>query len=152
MSDCEGCSRRALLQGVGAIAAGSLLGCGLSVDERLDAMPAPSCGTNTICFDLTLPSYAPLNGIGGSVKCSVPGDTLIVIRTSATVVTTLSDICPHARCAVRYDPTPQLLVCPCHGSQFRLSGAIVRGPSTKPLKLYTTVFDTNANLVTITLA
>ncbi|MDB4957481.1 MAG: Rieske (2Fe-2S) domain protein [Myxococcales bacterium] len=151
-SGCTGLCRRSLLQGIGVVAAGSLLGCGLSADEILDAMPASTCGTNMICLDLTLPLYKPLTGVGGSVKVGVPGDTLIVIRTTDTMTVALSDICPHARCGVRFDTQSQLLICPCHGSQFKLSGAVVRGPAAKPLKLYASVLDPAAQLVTITLA
>jgi nitrite reductase/ring-hydroxylating ferredoxin subunit len=150
--ECGGCSRRSLLQGIGVVAAGSVLGCSLGSNELLDATPAPTCGTNMICLDLAATAYAPLAGIGGVVKVGVPHDTLIVIRTTDTAVVALSDICPHARCGVQYDGTQQLLVCPCHGSQFRLSGAVIRGPAVKPLKLYTSALDTTAQLVMITLA
>ena len=134
------------------MAAGGLVGCGLSADEILDAPPAQGCGTGAICLDLSLAAYMSLRGINGSVKVGVPGDTLIVIRTGATTTVALSEICPHARCGVRFDTPSQLLVCPCHGSEFKLTGAVVRGPAAKPLKLYASVIDAAGTLVTITLA
>jgi len=43
--------------------------------------------------------------------------------------------CPHAGCPVGYDPSQQVLACPCHGSQFNAStGAVEVGPATTGLR------------------
>ncbi len=46
--------------------------------------------------------------------------------------------CTHQGCNVELDLEQQLLVCPCHNSQFSLDGAVVKKPATKPLITYET--------------
>ena len=60
-----------------------------------------------------------------------------------------SAICTHKGCSVSFNGT--LLRCPCHGSQFSLEGAVLRGPATVALKTYEAVFDPATSIVTITL-
>jgi Rieske Fe-S protein len=44
----------------------------------------------------------------------------------------MSDICPHAGCAVKL--MKEGLLCPCHSSLFNAtSGAVLRGPANQPL-------------------
>jgi cytochrome b6-f complex iron-sulfur subunit len=81
-----------------------------------------------------------------------PGSaTIIVVRTSATAVAAVSDICTHARCGVNYDASLSLLVCPCHGSEFELNGSVARGPARTPLRVYTAALDAATNTITVTL-
>lgn len=48
----------------------------------------------------------------------------------------LSQQCTHNRCKVNYAPTERVIICPCHGSLFSLSGAVLRGPARRPLQRY----------------
>jgi cytochrome b6-f complex iron-sulfur subunit len=45
----------------------------------------------------------------------------------------LDDRCTHLGCRYNWEPQKQLYRCPCHGSEFDLHGAVVRGPATRPL-------------------
>ena len=147
---CSGCSRRDVLAGLGLAV---LAACHASDDsESLDAPVAPMCGTGEICLDLTLASYAALTSVNGFVKVSVPGDTIIVIRTGDTTVVALSDICTHARCTLGFNSSLQQLTCPCHGSRFTLSGSVARGPASRPVKLYPSTLDTTKMEVRVTVA
>ena len=39
-------------------------------------------------------------------------------------------ICPHAGCTVAFSKAADLMVCPCHGSEFKVSnGDVIAGPS-----------------------
>jgi len=154
MSGCSGCTRRAVLQGIGASTALALAGCNISFDE---AQPAPDaneppvpCDPGKVCLDLTRASSAMLATVGGSLKVSTANDTIIVVRTGETTFEATSAICTHRRCSVAYNGT--VLRCPCHGSQFTLEGAVVGGPATVPLKPYETAFDPTTNILSIILA
>lgn len=48
----------------------------------------------------------------------------------------LSHQCPHNKCRVDYVPDRQVILCPCHGSRFDLTGAVLRGPARRPLRRY----------------
>jgi Rieske Fe-S protein len=47
--------------------------------------------------------------------------------------TAVSARCTHRGCIVRFDDADQQWECPCHGSRFDRSGAIIDGPATVPL-------------------
>ncbi len=46
--------------------------------------------------------------------------------------TAVSLICTHLGCTVTV--TPDGMVCPCHGSRFDQTGAVLQGPAERPLK------------------
>ncbi|HEV7553915.1 MAG TPA: Rieske (2Fe-2S) protein [Kofleriaceae bacterium] len=138
-------------------AGASILGCGTDGntgdDTGVDAPVANSgvtmCGPN-VCVDLSVPATAALNNVDGFLNVTIQGDRIIIIRTDAATFTALSNICTHAGCTVRFDGSSKLN-CPCHGSIFAISGAVIRGPATRQLKTYTVTFD-GANLVTVNVA
>jgi Rieske Fe-S protein len=72
-------------------------------------------------------------------KGDIPPRGALVYRRSRVVVIrneeeiyALSLVCTHLGCTVNV--TPDKLVCPCHGSMFDRSGAVLKGPSDKPLR------------------
>jgi cytochrome b6-f complex iron-sulfur subunit len=144
------------LQGIVIGAGASILGCGTDggtgdtgVDAPLGNSGVTMCGAN-VCVDLSVPATAALKNVDGSLNVGIPGDRIVIIRTDATTFTAVSNICTHAGCTVRFDGSSKLN-CPCHGSIFALSGAVIRGPASRPLKTYTVTFD-GANLVTVNVA
>ena len=42
-------------------------------------------------------------------------------------------ICQHLGCITAWHPEDNLIECPCHGSEYKRDGAIVRGPTPSPL-------------------
>jgi len=48
-------------------------------------------------------------------------------------VTAWSTVCPHAGCAVDWDPARACFACPCHDSRFGLDGARQAGPAPRGL-------------------
>ena len=74
-------------------------------------------------------------GQAASFTDPASGDPSIVIRPSARTFVAFDAVCPHAGCTVGYDPSAQVITCPCHGSQFNAStGAVEVGPATTGLK------------------
>jgi len=96
---------------------------------------------NTV--DLTDPAYANLKTVGGF---AYKGD-IIIIRSSDTVYLALSKVCTHSQCTVTYNSTNKDIPCPCHGSKFTTTGAVITGPATSPLKKYSVT--QNGNILTI---
>ncbi len=56
---------------------------------------------------------------------------LFVRRTAGGTTTALSTECTHRGCEV--EPSTDRLVCPCHGSEYDLEGAVLQGPAARPL-------------------
>lgn len=167
--DCASCSRRAVLQGLAMTAASVLVGCqtedngpasdaapdagGPAADaggSMVDARPKPVCPTGSLCLDLDEPANAKLTAVDGSLVVTVSSAIkLIVVRISATAFEVVSDICTHAGCGVAYDKVDKILKCPCHGSQYKVTGEVIMPPAMLALKRYMTRFDTAANTLTI---
>ncbi len=45
----------------------------------------------------------------------------------------LNSTCPHKQCNVEWKQDKSSVTCPCHGSEFKYDGALVKGPADKPL-------------------
>jgi len=101
--------------------------------------PAPSSGGNNsggstgTTIDLTSNDYAALKSVGGY---AYSGD-IIIIRTGTSTYVALTKICTHQSCTVAYNSTSTNIECPCHGSKFNTTGAVIQGPAPSSLKTYT---------------
>jgi cytochrome b6-f complex iron-sulfur subunit len=136
------CSRRTLLKGIGVAAVASLLpGC-TQQGSNVPSATTTTCGSD-ICIDLSVKANAPLAQVGGALVVDAASDTIMVIRTSDTALVALSAICTHAGCECNFDGGSNQLVCPCHGSVFAETGAVVNGPARRPLKVYSVTLANN---------
>lgn len=72
----------------------------------------------------------------GGVLVEDPQDELpiFVHRASDDRYVAVSTRCGHRGCQV--EPAAAKLVCPCHGSEYTLDGAILQGPTQRPLQRY----------------
>jgi thiosulfate dehydrogenase [quinone] large subunit len=78
--------------------------------------------------------------VGGSARFTDPasGDPGLVLQLTKGSYVAYDAVCPHAGCTVGYSPAAQLIVCPCHGSEFNpATGAVEVGPATRGLKTIT---------------
>lgn len=59
----------------------------------------------------------------------------------------LNAVCTHLGCVVPWNRAEQKFMCPCHGSQYSKTGAVVRGPAPLPLALEHVEEDESGNVV-----
>lgn len=137
-----------------------IAGCTMDLDPGADAGSAPPGGVgapNTgiatcdggVCLDLSVPANASLAEVDGARVISVGGRSILVVRTGDQTFVALSAVCTHAGCTVHYAAAANDVACPCHGSTFALDGTVTHGPATRPLAMFATTFDANAQIVTI---
>ena len=60
-----------------------------------------------------------------------------VVRVDDHRLAAVSAVCTHLRCTLRWERGAHVFVCPCHGDRWNLSGAVIRGPATRPLETHT---------------
>ena len=84
---------------------------------------------------------------GAATFTSANGDPGVVIQPSKGKFVAYDAVCPHAGCTVSYSQAGDVLVCPCHGSQFKVSnGDVMTGPSPTGLTPYKVAEGPNGEL------
>ena len=79
--------------------------------------------------------------VGGSASFTDPatGDPALVIQHTSGNFVAFDAVCPHAGCTVAYQPSADVIACPCHGSEFNAkTGDVLNGPATyglTPIKI-----------------
>ena len=127
------CDRRTLLKGaVLTCGAGLVAGCGGGSDPASAPPPRTAApgGGGGLRASLVQLSEIP---VGGAVRADAPdGSAVLVTRPSEDEAVAFSAVCPHEGCSVA--PDDDQFPCPCHGSQFALSGDVKRGPARTGLR------------------
>ena len=128
-----------------------LTGCGGSSTSPSDApaLAVINAGVSAGKVTLTIDASSPLNAVGGAALVQSNSGNFLVSQTTAGGFTALTAICTHEQCTVTGFQSSQY-VCPCHGSHYSTSGAVVQGPATQALKSFPAVFA--AGVLTITVA
>jgi Rieske Fe-S protein len=139
-------SRRKFLEGAAAVGCGAFVLGGCTQGGAVDGTVTPTNNMATLTFAM----YPKLATVGGGVVVDISGEPIAVIRTGDTAATALSAVCTHQGCTVEIQSGSAPLYCACHGSEFALSGVVVRGPARQSLRVYQASVD--ANGVTVTLA
>ena len=122
--------------------------CGGSSTSASSAPPLPTvsgtlAGRN---LSITIDAASPLATVGGAATITASTGTYLVARTAQSTLTAVTAVCTHEGCAVS-GIANSLYVCPCHGSEFNLTGGVVQGPATSPLRQFPATFANN--IVTI---
>ena len=132
---CRDClSRREFLaRGAGGAALVALAAC----------VPGPTVPTSRHLV-ITVASFSGLATVGKLVKV---GDSHAAKRTGATTFVAYSMFCTHAGCETFING--QQFDCPCHGSVFSSTGAVVQGPASRPLAVLPTSYDAASDTLTI---
>jgi cytochrome b6-f complex iron-sulfur subunit len=93
--------------------------------------PNPNPDPDTLTIDLADNKYSNLTSAGGSHI----EDSIIIINTGDQFIA-FSSVCTHQGCTVAYNHGNSNLPCPCHGSVFNTTGAVINGPASSPLRKY----------------
>jgi Rieske Fe-S protein len=125
-----------------AICAGSVLAaCSKSSDNNASPGAGGSGGGGGNAL-ITANLTSELTAVGSSKTSG----TVIVIRTAAGNVAAsfvaLSLVCTHEQCTVAYIGSNGFK-CPCHGSEYNVSGTVTMGPAPSSLKKYTVTVNNN---------
>lgn len=135
-----------------ATAAGAL-GCG-GGGGASPAGPGPAA-TPTPASSSSPEVRLPLMNVGETVAAQaslVSGlvTPIAVTRVSETEVVAVSRVCTHEACTVGLPATPgAVMECPCHGSQYRANGQLVRGPAPRALAAFPAVIRGAEVVVTV---
>ncbi len=158
--DHSRCSRRDFIKntmtGLGTIAIGSFTvslieGCSSTDSKIYGSFGRVKFQRNgaSIIVNIFRTENKTLATVGGTLALGgsdVDRNGILLYRESATTVKAYSRVCTHKQCTV--GPFINgVSSCPCHRSQFNLSGDNVSGPAPRALHQYTTSVD--GNIVTI---
>jgi len=137
-------TRRAFCaQAVSFVALGVLLdACGGSSSPTAPSGPAsalPVVNATASGSTVTVPvdSSSPLASVGGAALIQSSSGNFLVARTSQDGFSALTAICTHQVCTITGFAN-QEFVCPCHGSHFSTSGAVLGGPAPRPMRAFAT--------------
>ena len=136
-----------------------------SMGKLVGGAPAPKSGTSQLGpTSTTTPSGSNGSGpttsgtllgpassvkVGTAATFTVPssGDPGIVLQPSDKDFVAYDAVCPHAGCTVGYYAANNLLVCPCHGSEFQVAtGDVIAGPAPHGLTKLKVVEGSDGNL------
>lgn len=73
-------------------------------------------------------------------KITAEQDSVWVVKKDGKL-TAFSPRCTHLGCAYHWDTVQRVFVCPCHGSVFSQTGAVISGPAPRPLDRFVTRID-----------
>ena len=133
-------SRRKFLRQAAALLAGSAAAGVFLEGCASGGPPVYRYAASGNIIDLYLNWYPELYKTGGALELQLEGTerSIIVVRTTIDVFTAVSPVCMHQGCKVQLKEN--LYKCPCHGSTYALDGALLGGPSEKPLVSYRTEY------------
>ncbi len=92
---------------------------------------------------LMLQDTPDLQQVGGAYHLDIEDldKNILVVRTGDETFLAVDIKCPHKGCDVAYEnKNGEKFVCPCHGSEFKTTGEVTKGPSKKGLGAYQTKF------------
>ena len=84
-------------------------------------------------------AVAPLDSLEiGEARLELNGtEPFHLVRVDDHRIVAASATCTHLSCVLGWDRGTRTFVCPCHGDRWNLSGAVMIGPATRPLRTYT---------------
>jgi len=138
-------------QAVSLLTIGAVIpGCGGSSTSPSSAPALPSVAGTLVnrTLTITVDAASPLAAVGGAATVTASTGTYLVARTSQSACTTVTAVCTHEGCAVTGFAN-SLYVCPCHGSEFSTTGAVVQGPAAAALQPFPTTLVNNVVTISV---
>ena len=89
-----------------------------------------------------------LASVGSAALVQAGSNSILVTRTAQDTFNAFTAICTHEQCIVTGFQSG-VFVCPCHGSQYNISGQVQQGPATQRLRQFTTQFTNNVLTITV---
>jgi cytochrome b6-f complex iron-sulfur subunit len=132
-------------QAASLLAIGPLMdGCGGGPSSPGSGAPLTTINTSLLngTVTLTIDASSPLAAVGSAALVQAGGRPFLVAHTAQDTFTAMTAVCTHEGCTVtEFDGS--LFVCPCHGSEYSTSGAVVQGPASSALTRFATQFANN---------
>ncbi len=134
---------------------GTLTACSSKEDDPAPGGTPPGgtaavAGTTTgsnIDFTIDLTAYKDKN-LKTEGEFATIGDVIVIALSNKKYVA-LSKSCTHQGTAVGYRKAQNDIQCPNHGSEFKLDGAVQKGPAASPLTVFKTTLSTDGNTLTV---
>ena len=98
--------------------------------------------------NVNIDAASPLGTVGGAALVQSGSGNFLVSRTGQDAFVALTAICTHEQCTVTGFQSSRY-VCPCHGSQYSTTGAVVQGPASRALQQFATRFANNVLTITL---
>jgi cytochrome b6-f complex iron-sulfur subunit len=144
-------NRREFCQTVSLISIASLIeACGGSTTSpsNVPSLATISASVVSGVIALNVDASSPLAAVGGAALIQTSSGNFLVARTAQDTFVALTAICTHQQCTVSGFESSNY-VCPCHGSRYTLTGAVVQGPAPSPLRQFATRFASPTLTITI---
>jgi cytochrome b6-f complex iron-sulfur subunit len=110
------------------------------------AVTGITTGTNIdFTVDLTAYKEKNLKTVG---EFATIGDVIVIALSNQKYVA-LSKKCTHEGTTVNYRKTENDIQCPNHLSEFKLDGAVQKGPAASPLTVFKTTLSADGNSLTV---
>jgi Rieske Fe-S protein len=135
---CQHCVNRREFLAKSALAAAAL-----AVQACGDGQIGPSEATVKVGGSIDVAGFPGLAAVGTLVDV---GGSRAAIRTGATSFDAFSMVCTHEGCETNVQNNR--FECPCHGSIFANTGAVIQGPATRPLDSIPVTFDSATDTLT----
>jgi len=128
-----------------AVAIGSVLqGCGGGGGNPSGPSIPPSTPLAVIngtvagsAITVSVDGASPLAAVGGAALVRSSAGDVLTYRTAQDAFAAVTAMCTHEACTIT-GLNGQTYVCPCHGSQFNITGSVLSGPATRSLRTYAT--------------
>jgi Rieske Fe-S protein len=132
-------------QAVSVLAAGTLTACGHGSPSSpgsvsVAQLPNVSGSVAGRTITVTVDAASPVVNVGSAAMLQTSLGRILIAHTAASAFTAVTATCTHDACTITGFEDAEY-VCPCHGSRFATSGAVLNGPAQRALQQFATTFD-----------